>query len=85
MADFDTEKADKQSRRMAQAIFWVIILVLVAMASFGTWAWLTKNDLGTFPPVFLATMSIVLWVGVGALLVKAYRGNEQRKRVMREE
>jgi len=85
MADFDTEKADRESRLIAQAIFWVVILVLVAFALFGTWAWFTRRDFGTFPPVFLAIMSIVLWVGIGGLLVKAYRGNEQRKRVMREE
>ncbi len=85
MADFDTEKADRESRLIAQIIFWVIILVLVAVAAFSTWAWLTRRDVGTFPPIFLAIVSVVLWVGIIGLLVKAYRGNEQRKRVMREE
>ena len=85
MADFDTEKADRDSRLIAQIIFWVIVLVLAAVAAFSTWAWLTRREIGAFPPVFLAIISVVLWVGIGGLLVKAYRGNEQRKRVMREE
>jgi predicted neutral ceramidase superfamily lipid hydrolase len=85
MADFDTDKADRQSRRMAQAVFWVILLLLVAVAVFSTWAWITRTDFGVFPPIFLAIISVILWVGIVALVVKAYRGNEQRKRVMHEE
>lgn len=85
MPDFDTEKADKQSRRIAQAIFWVVFVLLVALASFGTWATFAKEDFGVFPPVFLGIMSVVLWIGIIGLAIKAYRGNEQRKRVMREE
>jgi uncharacterized membrane protein len=85
MADFDTERADIRSRRIAQSIFWAILLLLVLVALFSTWAWFTRNDFGVFPPIFLAIVSVVLWVGIVALLIRAYRGNEQRKRVMRED
>jgi hypothetical protein len=85
MADFDTEAADRRSRLIAQIIFWVIMAVLVGVAIFSTWAWLTRRDFGTFPPIFLAIISVVLWIGIAGLLVRAYRGNEQRKRVMKED
>lgn len=85
MADFDHEAADRQSRRIAQIIFWVIFAVILAIAAFATWAAIGRMTFGVFPPFFMMIVAAVMWAGVVGLGLKAYRGNEQRKRDMHEE